>query len=116
MRGPPITIACECGELKHVAYGERWTCECGRTWNTTQIPADEYWGILHEMRKMRLVVIGIALGAALLFGLLALFVAQSLFLLLPLFLGGWFFFFMPRWRKRIRRRARSLPKWQLHPE
>jgi Flp pilus assembly protein TadB len=117
MRGPPITIRCECGETQHVPYGERWQCErCGRGWNTTQIPADQYWGLMREMRRFRLRVIGIALGIALVFGLLALFVAESLFLLMPVVLGMWFFWYMPWWRRKLRRHVRSLPKWDLHPE
>ena len=117
MRGPPITIRCECGETRHVPYPERWRCErCGRSWNTAQIPAEEYWGIMGEMRRFRLVVIAVALGLALVFGLLAAFVAQSIFLLFPVILAAWFLLFMPWWRRRIRRRARSLPKWQLRPE
>jgi hypothetical protein len=100
-----------------VAYGETWTCEtCGRRWNTAQIPEDDYWGIMREMRNYRLAVIGIAVGFAALFGLLALFVAENLFLLLPLVLMVWFILFMPWWRRRIRRRAQSLPQWQLTPE
>ena len=103
--------------MKHVPYGETWTCEaCGRRWNTAQIPAEDYWGIIRDMRRMRMTVIGIALGFAVLFGLLALFVAESLFLLLPVVLAGWFFGYMPWWRRKLRRQARSLPKWKLHPE
>ena len=31
MAKPPITVKCECGEKRDLAYGERWTCEtCGR--------------------------------------------------------------------------------------
>ncbi len=117
MRGPPITIACECGQMRHVPYGETWQCDqCGRRWNTNQIPSDEYWGILRDMRRLRLVVIAIAAGLALVFGLLALLVAESLFLLLPVVLGLWFIVYMPWWRRRVRRRARSLPKWNLRPE
>lgn len=71
---------------------------------------------MREMRNYRLVVIGIAIGLALLFGLLALFVAESLVLLLPIVLIGWFAWFMPWWRRRIRQRARDLPSWQLTPE
>lgn len=117
MRGPPITIRCECGEAKHVPYGERWECErCGRRWNTAQIPPDEYWGLMRDMRRHRLTVIGIALGSALAFGLLAVFVSQALFLLFPMVLAGWFILYMPWWRRSLRRRVRSLPKWELHPE
>jgi hypothetical protein len=117
VKGPPITVSCTCGELEHVPYGETWTCgRCGRRWNTGQIPEEEYWGIMREMRRYRLVVIGIALGLAVVFGLLALFVARNLILLLPVVLTFWFIWFMPWWRRRIRRRVRSLPSWQLRPE
>jgi hypothetical protein len=117
MRGAPITIKCECGEFRRVPYGEQWVCEgCSRRWNTTQIPADEYWGIMREMRRYRLTVIVIALALAAVFGLLAIFVAERLFMLLPLVLAGWFILYMPWWRRKVRRRARTLPKWQLTPE
>ena len=117
MRSPPITIACECGELRHIAYGETWTCEtCGRRWNTEQIPAEEYWGLLRELRRERLVVIGIAAALAVVFAGLAVFVSEALFLLFRLVLGFWFMWYMPMWRRRVRRRARSSPKWELHPE
>jgi hypothetical protein len=117
VRGAPITIRCECGEVRHVPYGERWTCEsCGRKWNTGQIPADEYWGIMREMRRYRLSVIVIALGVTAVVGLLALFVSSGIILLLPIVLSGWFIWYMPWWRRKVRRRARSLPKWELTPE
>lgn len=117
MRGPPITVQCECGEARHVPYGERWTCErCGRTWNTAQIPADEYNAVMRDMRRLRFAVIGVALGLAAVFALLAVFVAESLFLLLPIVLAGWFIVYMPAWRRRVRKRARSIPNWNLEPE
>jgi len=73
MRGPPITIRCECGEVRDVPYGERWRCEvCRRSWNTSQIPAEEYWDLMREMRRLRFSVIGVALGISLVFGLLGL--------------------------------------------
>lgn len=117
MRAPPITVACECGELKHVPYGETWQCErCGRRWNTAQIPAEEYWGPLREFRRERLVLIGIAFALAAVFALLAVLVSERLFLLFPVVLGVWLIWYMPMWRRRMRRRARDLPKWQLRPE
>jgi hypothetical protein len=117
MRGPPITVSCECGEVRHVPYGERWICEqCGRSWNTAQIPAEEYAAILRDMRNLRLSVVGVAVAFAAVFGLLAILVSQSLFLLLPVVLAAWFIVYMPAWRRRVRRRARSLPTWDLKPE
>ena len=57
MSKPPITIKCECGETKGVAYGERWRCErCGRSWNTQNIPIEEYEGLLRRMRRHKLEV------------------------------------------------------------
>jgi hypothetical protein len=117
VKEPPITVKCECGAVKHVPYGEVWTCEgCGRRWNTGQIDADEYYAILREMRRFRLSAIGAAAVLALVFTILALVVSQSLFLLLPVVLGGWYVWYMPLWRRKVRRRARSLPTWQLTPE
>lgn len=117
VRGAPVTIKCECGEFRDIPYGEAWQCEtCGRRWNTNQIPADEYWALMRDMRRYRLSVIAIALGLAVVFALLALFVAESLVLLLPVVLAGWFLFYMPFWRRKVRRRARSAPTWSLRPE
>lgn len=117
LKGPPITVRCDCGEVEYVPYGETWQCEqCGRRWNTSQIPADEYRRIMSDMRRFRLSVIAIALGIALVFGLLALLVADSLLILLPVVLAFWFIWYMPWWHRKVRRRARNLPKWNLHPE
>ena len=117
MKGPPITIRCECGETKQVPYPERWTCEqCGRSWNTAQIPAEEYEGIMREMRRFRLNAIAAAVILTVVFSILALTVSQSLFLLLPVLLAFWYIWYMPLWRRKVRRRARSLPTWHLTPE
>lgn len=110
-------MRCECGEARHVPYGETWSCEsCGRRWNTNQIPAETYWGIMREMRRYRLIVIAIALAIAAIFGLLALLVSAGAILVLPVVLAGWFIVFMPWWRRKVRARARSLPSWTLTPE
>jgi Flp pilus assembly protein TadB len=117
MKPPPITVKCECGEMKHVVYGDVWTCEqCGKRWNTAQIARDDYEGILREMRQFRLTAIGAAVVIGVGFTVLALVVSQSLFLLLPVVLAGWYICYMPLWRAKVRRRARNLPKWHLTPE
>jgi Flp pilus assembly protein TadB len=117
MRGALITVRCDCGATKHVAYGERWTCEqCGRRWNTSQIPAEDYWGIMREMRRYRLTVIGVAVAIMAVFALLGTVAGAQFFVLMPLALGFWFLWYMPMWRRKVRRRTRSLPKWQLRPE
>jgi hypothetical protein len=47
---------------------------------------------------------------------LAAFAGLQLLVLLPVVMGFWFLFYMPRWRRRVREQARSLRRWQLHPE
>src|SRR2546428_9331212 len=66
MAKPPITIKCECGETKSVAYGQRWVCDsCHRAWNTQQIPPEEYEGLLRRVRRHKLEVLAMAaIGAA----------------------------------------------------
>jgi Flp pilus assembly protein TadB len=114
---PPITIKCECGESKQVEYGERWECQnCGRVWDTRQIPAEEYEGLLRRMRRVRLEAFAIAgLIAAVLVPLIV-FVNTALILLVPGIAAIWLFLYLPFWRRRTRRAARQSPSWELHPE
>lgn len=114
---PPITIKCECGEKRDVAYGDRWQCEtCGRSWNTQQIPAEEYENLLRGMRRRKLEALGAAVvGAAILIPLIAL-VSETFIVLVPITMAGWLFVFLPFWRRRYRRTAAAAPRWQLHPE
>lgn len=116
VKGPPITVKCDCGRVEHVRYGETWSCACGRRWNTAQIASQEYEAILREMRRFRLSAIGAAVVVGGVFTVLALAVSQSLFLLLPVVLGVWYMWYMPLWRRKVRRRARNLPTWRLTPE
>lgn len=117
MRGARITIRCDCGAVGYVPYGERWECRsCRRQWNTGQIPADEYWEIMHDMRRLRFTVIGTAMALIIPIAVLTPFAGLRILLLLPVLMGFWFMFYMPRWRRQVRQRARSLRKWKLHPE
>ena len=117
VRGAQITVRCDCGGVGYVPYGERWECAtCHRRWNTGQIPAEEYWGIMRDMRRMRISVIFTALAFVVPVVVLAAFTGLQLLLLLPVVMSFWFLFYMPRWRRRVREQARSLRRWQLHPE
>src|SRR5262245_22485091 len=117
MRGAQITVRCDCGDVGYVPHGERWRCDkCGRTWNTAQIPADEYWGIMRDMRQLRINVMSVAICLVLPIAALVPFLGVRILMLLPLVLGFWFIFYMPRWRRRVREQARSLRKWKLRPE
>jgi Flp pilus assembly protein TadB len=116
MGKPPITINCECGETKSVAYGQRWVCEgCHRAWNTQQIPAEEYEGLLRRVRRHKLEAVAMtAIAAAVLIPLIVV-VRSGLVLLIPIAMA-WLFVVLPAWRRRYRRTAREAPRWELHPE
>src|SRR5215472_8728818 len=117
VRGALITIRCDCGGIGYVPYGQRWECAtCHRRWNTGQIPAEEYWGIMRDMRRMRISVILTALAFVVPIVALAAFTGLQLLLLLPVVMSFWFLFYMPRWRRRVREQARSLRRWKLQPE
>jgi hypothetical protein len=81
-----------------------------------QIPAEEYWGIMRDMRRLRISVLLTGLAFVVPVVVLALFTGLQLLLLLPVLMSFWFLFYMPRWRRRVREQARSLRRWQLHPE
>ncbi len=117
MRKPPIMIKCECGETRNVSYGERWRCErCGRSWNTRQIPAEEYEGLLRRMRRHKLEVLALAAIAAAVLIPLIVVVSSGFILLVPMVMSAWLFLVLPFWRRRYRRTARGAPRWNLHPE
>lgn len=117
MRGAPITVRCDCGEVEHVAYGDAWRCpKCRRSWNTTQIPEAEYWGIMREMRRYRMQVIIASVVVALAFAVVFIIVGRRFLPMALLVMGLWFLVYMPYWRKKVRERARNLPRWQLEPE
>jgi hypothetical protein len=117
LRNPPITIKCECGETREVPYGDRWRCEaCERSWDTQQIPAEEYEDLLRRIRRHELEALAMtALAAAIMIPLI-LVVSSTFILLVPPLMAAWLFLILPFWRRRYRRTARGGPRWQLHPE
>ena len=115
VKGPPITVRCDCGELERVPYGEAWICPgCGRRWDTSQIPSEEYWGIMREMRRYRLEVIAVSVGLGIALAItLANIGSRQYFPIVLGVMGFWFLIYMPRWRRKVRARARQLPNWNL---
>lgn len=100
-----------------MAYGDRWRCErCGRSWNTQQIPAEAYDGLLRRMRRHKLEAIVAALVAAAVMVPLIVVVSSRFIGLVPMVMALWLFLFLPYWRRRYRRTARDAPRWELHPE
>ena len=117
MRGALITVKCDCGSLSYLAYGEARVCpDCGRRWDTTQIPSEEYWGIMRRMRNYRFQAMGVAAVMAAGFAVLAATQGQRALLFVPFVFGGWFLVYMPMLRRRMRRATRQLPTWLLRPE
>jgi len=118
LRGPPITVSCECGEKRELRYGETWDCErCGKRWNTRQIPAEQYELIRRTQLRFRLVPIALGVVVA----ALAIFFTLTgnifnVFVLLPMAMVVWFSFVRPAHRRRYRRAIADLPRWELRPE
>jgi hypothetical protein len=118
LKGPPITISCECGARAHAAYGERWACErCGRRYDTRRIPAEQYRQIRRTQLRFRMLPIGLGLfvaAAAILFTLTG--AVLSVFFLLPIAMTGWFVLLRPIHRRRYREAIGDLPHWDLRAE
>jgi len=118
LRGPPITVGCECGVKHDLDYGERWTCEgCGRTYDSNRIPREEYEVVRRTQLRFRVlpVVFGLIVTALAIFFTLSGNV-YSVFLLLPLALMLWFGILRPLHRQRYRHAIADLPRWNLRAE
>jgi len=114
VKGPPITVTCDCGVIQRIPYGEACTCpSCGRRWDTAQIPVEEYEGVMRDMRRYR--VQAMVLGSSIGLGVVALAVLtdRPLFPLALIAMAGWWLVYMPQWRRKVRARVRNLPTWKL---
>ena len=118
MGKPPITIRCDCGAVGDAAYGERWRCEsCGRTWDTTQIPAGEYATLLRSVRLYKVLIVGPPLLAAAVLVPLTIVAGIQFAVLLFVVTVVWRLFAVPEIRRRATRRVvEDNPKWQLRPD
>ena len=119
MKAPRITVRCECGSEEWVAYGETWECPaCGRRYDTSRIPADEYGEVAALDRRYRLTTWGVM--AVLAAAVLAVALTHQL---VPIFAGlclvllSWFIYLKPivhnRHRKAVGKLTRS---WNLEAE
>jgi hypothetical protein len=117
-RGPPITLACDCGQSRHVRYGERWTCEgCGRTWNTNRIPLEQYAAIRATQLRYRRVPLAISVLA--LVCIVAFIIVGKAFgglIIVALLATTWSMFFRPMHRRKYRQALADLPTWKIKPE
>lgn len=118
MKGPRITVTCECGTVTRAAYGVRFTCEgCTREYDTSRIPSSDYARLAAVVRRFRIGgwVFGIVVA------LLALWLVlqgQPFVLLIGLssILFAWFTYGRPFVRSRYRKALAALPRWNLEAE
>jgi hypothetical protein len=119
MGSPAITLRCDCGAEGRAAYPEQWTCpSCGRSYDTSQIPAADYKAIEALDRRYRYGNFAVVAVLA----LLVLSVAYTQEFLptlagLGFVLCGWFLYIKPLVHRRHRKAVSQLTRsWELHPE
>jgi hypothetical protein len=117
-RGPPITLTCDCGEQRYLRYGERWTCErCGKTWNTTRIPIDQYAAIRATQLRYRRIPVAISVFA-LLAVIACVVIGKALggLIVVAIIATTWSMFFRPLHLRKYRAALAQLPTWKIKPE
>jgi hypothetical protein len=117
-KGPPITVKCECGENRELHYGECWRCEgCGRSYDTNQIPVDEYASLRRTRVHDRILptAVFVALGGA-----IAAFVLIGrplvAVLVVPIVGFVWGSFVRPARRRRQYREIAERPRWKIRAD
>lgn len=118
VRGPRITITCDCGAVTQRGYGERWTCEqCNKTYDTAQIPRADYEELARSTRVYGLAAIGPPmLLAAVFIPLTVVYGARFAFLLFAFVLAH-ALMVVPPIRRRANRRVRELAaRWVIHAD
>ncbi len=119
MKAPPISLTCDCGAAAKLGYGERWTCpDCGRVYDTRDIPEGEYRELAGLSRRYRMIGFGlVAVLAAFTLFLVIFGLPFQVFIALPAVLLFWFTYVRPIMRRRYRRRIGELTStWKLHGE
>lgn len=116
---PAITLRCDCGAEGRAQHGDRWACPaCGRTYDTSQIPAADYEAIQALNRRYRLaswaivgVMAAVVLAVAVTGQLLPIFAGLAVVLL------SWFIYIKPVVHRRHKRAVSALTRqWNLEAE
>lgn len=116
---PAITLHCDCGAEGRAQRGDRWVCpKCGRSYDTSQIPAADYDAIKALNRRYRVASWSIVFVLAVL--VLAVAVTGQI---LPIFAGlavvmlSWFLYIKPVVHRRHKRAVSALTRqWNLEAE
>jgi hypothetical protein len=117
-RGPKITVSCRCGQKRYLSYGERWTCEsCGRSWDTNQIPVEQYAALRSTQLRYRRAPIAIA-TLALVCVIAAVVIGKALggLIIVAIIATTWSMFFRPIHSRKYRQALADLPTWTLTPD
>lgn len=116
--GPRITLTCDCGEVRYLKYGERWTCEtCGKTWNTNRIPLEQYAAVRATQLRYRRVPMLISIVAlACIVAFVIVGKALAGLVIVALVVTAWSMFFRPLHRRKYRQALADLPSWKIKPE
>jgi len=114
----PITLQCDCGKLAGLAYGERWTCpECGKTWDTSRIPREEYDRLLRSVKRYRMLTVGPPAALAAVLVPLAIFDGLQWAFLLFLLVMAYGLLVVPHIRRKATKNVlANTRQWKLHPE
>src|ERR1700748_2235470 len=96
LSGPAITVTCGCGEVRYLHYGEVWRCEkCGTTWNTNQIPKEDYEAVRRIQRRQIVVPAIVLLLGVITVALFVVLGRVYAVILLPFAMFAWFMFVRP---------------------
>ena len=100
------------------SYGERWTCpDCGKTWDTSQIPRADYAQLVRSVRRYRLLVLGPPVALAAVLVPMSVVVGVQYAFLLFLLVLAWGLIAMPLLRSRGTARVlQHVSTWKLRPE
>jgi hypothetical protein len=118
MRAPDIAITCDCGRVERVPLGDLWTCEeCGRSWDTSQIPRDEYDALMRRVRRYSVLIAGPPVALAAILVPLAVVVDVRYAFLLFVLVMAYALLVLPHLRNRARREVLdAAPRWKLRPD
>ena len=115
-KGPLITVTCECGQRCELRYGERWNCNgCGRRFDTTKIPLEEYAAIRRTQLRFRM--FPLLAGLLLLVCVIVFFLTGRTYgalVAFPFLIASWGVFAKPLYRARYRRAlTKNVPTWTI---
>ncbi|MFN8223364.1 MAG: hypothetical protein U0R50_09000 [Gaiellales bacterium] len=118
MLRPLLTITCDCGTVGHARIGETWTCTgCGRAWDMSRVPRDEYETLMRKVRTYSLLTLGPPVTAAAILVPLAVVVNIGYAFLLFVLVMAWGLLVAPQLRKRARKNVlEAVPRWKLEAE